>query len=263
MTGNEFLDNLKKSLRLGLTLGLRNVQARYRGSFLGLVWSIVPSFLVAIGFALAHSSDVIEGNKSALPFFVVAFIGTNIWQILVEFLNAPLNAIQSSKTLLQKVAFPREAIVIAQAMELWFMASFRLMTVWLAILFFSADMFSLKTILLAWPFFWASVFGLSLGLMIVPILTLFQDVSHIFRIFTTYGIFLTPVIAPSKGSILSYFVELNPATWYIFQAMTLAEGVSAVSLPQVFLLSLAPLILLMIGVVIFRISAPHLIERLT
>ena len=90
----------------------REIAARYQGSVLGLVWSYVNPltqffiyyFVMGILFGRAHRTEA---------FAIHVFAGLIIVHFFIETMNAGTRSIVRNKSLVQKMAVPREMFPVA------------------------------------------------------------------------------------------------------------------------------------------------------
>lgn len=86
----------------------RDIDTRYRGSMLGLVWAILnPLVLLAIfGFVFGYVLQARWGTSSAQNFSLVLFSGLSVFLLASECINrAPMLVVQNS-SYVKKVVFP-------------------------------------------------------------------------------------------------------------------------------------------------------------
>jgi lipopolysaccharide transport system permease protein len=106
--------------------------------------------------------------------------------------------------------------------------------------------------------------GVSLGLLLVPITNLVQDVSRSIEIIVLGWFFLTPVAYPvPTHGILAVLVKLNPVTPLLVTTRELMTTGVVSSPGPFFCLSILSFFGLVLGWVIFRLSIPFLAERIS
>jgi lipopolysaccharide transport system permease protein len=105
--------------------------------------------------------------------------------------------------------------------------------------------------------------GLAIGLILVPIATLYSDVGRAAQLALRFGFFVTPVIFPLPAAGLARsLMSLNPLTSVIVSGRTWLAG-GGESMPLAFLaVVLASLVLFGFGLLFFKVALPHLIERM-
>jgi lipopolysaccharide transport system permease protein len=245
---------------------LRDIQAEYRDSFLGIIWALVPPALTAAGFAFASNSGVLNVDRAGLPIPYPAYVmlGTMLWQTFVEAFNGPQLAMQSSRFLLLQVKFPYEAIVWSQLGQTLFNLIIKLVIA-----------LTLLILIFRIPFSWTAIFaplsilslvflGTAIGLFLLPITNLVQDVSRSLQFVIMGLFFITPIAYPiPPQGILSTVMKINPLTPLLVTTMEfLTTG--HLSSPLAFsIVSLISLVGLLTGWIIFRLSIPFIAERIS
>ena len=104
---------LVESRRLIWLLILRDISVRYRQSILGYVWAVIPQLATVGVFALLHASRVLPIGGTRITYVAYALWGVGAWQLFAGCLSSCMTSLVSSGTLVTKVNFPREALVIA------------------------------------------------------------------------------------------------------------------------------------------------------
>ena len=259
----EMWNDLWRSRELAWQLLSRDIQVQYRSSFLGTAWAIVPAAITAGGLAFASNAGVINVGETDIPYPAFVMLGTILWQTFLEAFKGPQQAIKASRTVLSRVKFPHEAIILSQLGQILFNLLLKL--VLLVVLFVVFKVSIGWTVLLA-PFAFISliVLGTGIGLILVPITHLVEDISRSLDVILLAWFFLTPVIYPvPDNALLAFIIRLNPVTPLLVTARELTTT-GIVSEPIEFaLVSLLSLVALLFGWLVFRLSIPFLVERIS
>lgn len=255
--------DLLASRELAWRLFIRNISALYRQTILGYAWAFLPPIVTTATFVFLNQQKILVVNDTNIPYPAYVFIGTLLWQGFVDTLNSPIKLVLSSKSILVKINFPREALIIAGLGEVLFNFLIRLLLliavfVWYKIsvpfttLFAPIGLISLMTT------------GLTIGILLVPLAILYQDIEKSLTIITSIWFFLTPVIYPPPSSWpASLLTKLNPISTLIITTrdwLTIGKTTDLTSFFVIFGLSL---VILLIGWVFYRISMPHIIARIS
>lgn len=203
----------------------REVIGRYRGSVLGLAWSLfTPIFMLAVYtfvFAVVFKArwGVVGEEESRTLFAVVLFVGLIAHGLLAEVLNRAPSLILSNSNYVKKVVFPLEILpVVAMGTALFHAA---VSTVVLLLAFFAFNGFLHWTVLLT-PLVLLPlvvvVLGLAWGLASLGVFL--RDVGQTIGIITTVMLFLAPVMYPITAvpENLRPIIMANPLTFIIEQA---------------------------------------------
>ncbi len=259
----EMIADLLASRELAWRLLVRNIRGQYRQSFLGIFWAIVPPAMTAAGLTFANNTGILNVGETDIPYPAYVMLGTVLWQTFLESLNSPQVAIKASRPLLAQVKFPHEAIIITQLGQTLFNLLIKLLFVVILFILFRVSV-SWMIILAPIAIINLIILGTAIGLLLVPITNLVQDVSRSLEVITLAWFFLTPIAyPPPDNSILNFIVKLNPVTPLL---VTAREMITTGMLSQTFsfiLMSVITLIGLILGWLIYRLAMPYLIERIS
>jgi lipopolysaccharide transport system permease protein len=128
---------------------------------------------------------------------------------------------------------------------------------------FKASFFSM---MLFFPFALLAslIVGWAVGLIVIPIATLYNDVSRAIQIVQRLGFFLTPVIFQlPHGGIARRLMLINPVTPIVVTGRDWLTS-SGEGMPAMFgLVTGLSLLVLGIGIILYKVALPHLIERIS
>jgi lipopolysaccharide transport system permease protein len=254
--------DLLASRELAWRLFIRDVSAQYRNSLLGYVWVFVPPLLGSLPFVYLNSAGVLRMGETPIPYAAYATVGTIIWQTFVEALNSPLRTANAARSILTRINFPREAILLSGLMQVGF--SFLVRLVLLATVFAAFGLAPARTT----PLFFlgmvsVALTGFMIGLLLTPLGLLYGDVQQGLPIASTFLMLLTPVLYPVPASGLAAIVtRLNPLTPLVTTTRDWLTLGSAAHVGGFVLVSMVTVILLLLGWVAYRLALPHLIARL-
>ena len=254
--------DLRASRGLAWRLFVRNVSARYRQTALGYLWAFLPPLATTLTFVFLNGQQVIDVGETAIPYPAFVLIGTTLWLTFVDALTAPLKLIESSREMLVKINFPREALILAAGLEVLFDLAVRSVLVVAVLVLYGIGV--PPTVVLV-PLGVAALIGLGivLGLLVTPIGVLYEDVPRGLPLVTAFWMFLTPVVYPTPTDGPAALVAwLNPVTPLVVTTRDwLTTG--AAELPVAFaVVALVTLALLAFGWIVYRLAMPHLIARL-
>lgn len=259
----EMIADLLASRELAWRLLVRNIRGQYRQSFLGIFWAIVPPAMTAAGLTFANDTGIINVGETDIPYPAYVMLGTVLWQTFLESFNSPQVAIKASRPLLAQVKFPHEAIIITQLGQTLFNLLIKLLFVVILFILFRVSV-SWMIILAPIAIINLIILGTAIGLLLVPITNLVQDVSRSLEVITLAWFFLTPIAYPPPDNpILNFIVKLNPVTPLL---VTAREMITTGMLSQTFsfiLMSVVAWIGLILGWLVYRLAMPYLIERIS
>ena len=258
----EMLTDLAASRELAWRLMVRDLSAQYRQTFLGFLWAIIMPLTNTLVWIFLSRSGVVNVSDTPLPYPVYVFTGTMLWAILMDSLNAPLKIAIASKSMLARINFPREALVLAGIYQIIVNALIKVTLVLIALLtmgiypdwgalFFPIGLLSLILV------------GTVIGLMITPIGLLYTDVGKGIPVLMQFLMYLTPVVfAMPKEGLAATLFQVNPLTPLILTARDWLTGFTPEHLAYFVVVNVGAIVLLLIFWIVFRLSMPILIERM-
>lgn len=255
--------DLLAARELAWRLLVRNISAQYRQSLLGYAWAFVPPIFTSLIWIFLQSQKVLGVGDTGMPYIVFVIAGTVLWQTFVEALNSPLQMVNESKSMLTKINFPREALILAGVGQVVFNFLIRALLLVAVMLWFQI---SPTTSLMLVPLGVVALIllGISLGLLLTPIGMLYQDIGRGLGFLTAAWFFLTPVIYPvPKASFAATLIELNPVTPLLVATRDWLVMGSTDLWPAFLWVAAGSLILLLLGWIQYRIAMPHLISRMS
>lgn len=218
----EMVSSFWRNRGLLKTLVQREVVGRYRGSVMGILWSLFnPVLMLAVYtfvFSIVFKARWGSGSDSKTEFALVLFAGLIVFNLFAEcILKAPTLILQNVNYV-KKVVFPLEILPWVALGSALFHAAISI-AVWLVayLLLFGmphVTVLLLPVILLPLPLFimggtWALA---SLGVYL-------RDVSQFIGIFTTVIMFMSPIFYPTAALPEDYrhLLLFNPLTLIIEQ----------------------------------------------
>lgn len=258
----EMKRDLLASRELAWRLFLRDIQAQYRQTFLGYVWAFLPPVATSLTFIFLSSQKILAISATSIPYPAFILIGTTLWQTFVDAINSPLKLVQSSREMLAKINFPREALILAGLSEVLFNFAIRSVILIFALVCFRIPI-SPAIALAPLGVLSLVAFGLMLGVLLTPAGMLYQDVGRGLTLITGFWMLLTPVIYPTPTSWpASLLSKWNPVSPLVVTTRDWLTGAAATHLSPFLMVTGATLILLLIGWALYRVAMPHLIERM-
>lgn len=102
-------------------LTLRNIQTRYRGSFMGLLWLIITplimltvyTFIFSVVFQVRWGTDFAD---STIAFALILYCGLTVFNIFSESINSSVDVIIANANYVKKVIFPLEILPVSMVL---------------------------------------------------------------------------------------------------------------------------------------------------
>lgn len=255
--------DLLASRGLARQLMVRDLNTKYRQSILGFVWAFLPAIVMAAGFTLAQSGGVVNISSTGIAYPAYIMFSMTLWQTFVEALNGPIQAVTSAKTMLARVNFPREALVLAKLGEVFFNFGIKLILIVGLFIWFQIPV-TWNVILAPVALIHLVLLGTFFGVLLAPIGMLYQDFSMGLTLATGLWLFITPVVYPSPTSgLFATIVNLNPVTPLLVTTRELATT-GVISNPVGFwMASLIGIVGLLFAWIVYRLAMPFVVEKIS
>jgi lipopolysaccharide transport system permease protein len=186
---------------------------------------------------------------------------TSLWQTFVEAMNGPVAGVAAARSLLARVSFPREAIVLAKLIEAGANLLVKLLLVvglfwWFAVPVASTVMLAPLALL------GLVLFGTLVGLLLAPLGLLYRDVGRGLALVTGAWLMITPVVYPvPEGGTFATLVRWNPVTPLLVTTRELATTGVVSNAAGFAAVTAASLCGLLATWVVFRLAMPFVVER--
>lgn len=258
----EMFKDLLSSLGLAKRLFLRDKKAEYRQSMMGILWAFITPFTNALIWIFLSASGAINIPGTGIPYPLFVFIGTMLWGVFTESVNMPLQQTNASKSLISKINFPKEAILLSGVYKTLFNIGIKLIIIIGVLLFFKINI-DISIVYLILMILFIMVFGIALGLFITPIGMLYTDIGRLIPMALSLLMYLTPVVyMETKFKSLQTIIDLNPLTPMINSARNFATEGGIDNPPYLICIFIATLFIGFLGWIFYRVSIPIIVERM-
>ncbi|MDB4794385.1 MAG: ABC transporter permease [Pirellulaceae bacterium] len=246
-------------------LFIRNISVQYRQTLLGLTWLFLPAIASSMVWLFLQSFRVIQfkGDYTSGQYLLFVLIGMVLWQSFFEAVTKPLAAFQQNRTMLLKINFPREVVIVVSAMEVVFNGLVRSVVIIPFLVYLQQDVaWTLAMLFFPLALIALIITGLAIGICLMPVGALYQDVGRTLIIISPIWMILTPVIYPvPTGFPANLLIYCNPASPMLITGRELIMGGELIYLSFAMLSLLGVLPLLVFSLILYRISIPILLER--
>lgn len=257
----ESIRDIYKSRFLARQLAERDIKAQYRQSYLGIIWAFITPLATAVVWIFLNLSGTIQVTDTGIPYPVFAFSGTLLWSIITESINSPTASTNSARGLMNKINFPKEALIISGIYKLLFNASVKILLLILFVFLFGIG-FHWSLLFLPLVILSAVLFGVTIGLFLTPISLLYNDVGKVVGMGFSFLMYITPVVyAIPEDGVMRTIMMINPFTPFIITGRDILVGSKPEFLTFYLLIMTACIPLFFIALIAYRVSIPIIVER--
>lgn len=208
-----YIQNFLRFRPLLSELMARDIKIKYRRSVLGVLWTLLNPLLMMVVLSVVYS-NLFKFDIENFPLYLLS--GQVIFNFYSDATTNSMTAILSNASLIKKIYVPKYLFVLSRVCSsvINFFAAFLAMI--LVMLALRVDLH--YTVFLSFvPAVLLVVFSLGVGLILAAITVKFRDVMHLYSVFVTVIMYLTPVIYPMSilPDWLTVIVKLNPLTNYL------------------------------------------------
>lgn len=217
--------NLWRNRQIITQMSKREVAGRYKGSALGLAWSLFNPILMLVVYTFVFS-EIFKarwggagGDDSKTQFAVVLFVGIIVLNLFCDVINRAPTLIVANANFVKKVIFPVETLSLVTVFAALFNSLINVGVLLVALLVFNGY---IPWTAIFIPFVILPLVTLMLGLswFLASLGVFIRDVGQTVTIVTTVLMFLSPVFYPLDAVPERFrpFILLNPLTFIIEQS---------------------------------------------
>ncbi|CUX33694.1 ABC transporter permease [Clostridium sp. C105KSO13] len=246
---SKYINNFLKFQPLLSELVARDIKIKYRRSVLGVLWTLLNPLFMMIILSIVFS-NIFKFEVENFPLYVLS--GQVIFNFFNDATTNSMTSIISSASLIKKVYVPKYLFVLSRVVS----SFINLMAAYTALLLVMIA----TRVELHWTAFLSFIplvmvvgFSLGVGLILAALTVKFRDIMHLYSVFTTGLMYLTPVIYPMSilpGKI-KLVVLLNPLTNYLIMFRDMMLNAALPSWPSLLTGIVEMVIALILGVYVF------------
>lgn len=217
-----FFCNLYQHRLLILQMIKREIAGRYRGSFLGLLWSFFnPVLMLSIYtfvFSIVFKSRWGQDSEDKFEFSLVLFAGLIVFNLFSECISRAPTLILTNINYVKKVIFPLEILPVVTLGSALFHAGVNLMVL-LIFLVAKGHIPTWTSLLLPIILFPLLLLTLGLSWLLASIGVFIRDVGQFIGMLLTVLMFMSPIFYPTSAlpEEVREYLFLNPLTLPIEQ----------------------------------------------
>lgn len=244
-----YIQNFLKFQPLLNELVARDIKIKYRRSVLGVLWTLLNPLLMMIVLSIVFS-NLFKFDVENFPLYLLS--GQVVFNYFSAATTSSMSAITDNASLIKKVYIPKYLFVLARVISSFInlLASF---TALLLVMIAMRAELHYTIVLVVIPLLLLVVFSLGIGLVLAAIVVRFRDVMHLYSVFVTALMYLTPVIYPLNvlPEWIKKIVLINPVTNYLMVFRDVMLNNCFTDMRYVLLGAVEAVIALVIGLYVF------------
>ena len=207
--------NIFKHWELVKHLTMREIKGRYKQSFLGFFWIILNPFFQMIIMSFVFS-QIIRIASLSVPYPIYIYAGLLPWTFFSLSLSSSMSVLIDNSSLIKKIYFPREILVIATILAKVFDFLLSTLIFFALMAFFQVPLHGIALLFI--PIFIIQIiFTLGISLLLSSLNLLYRDIQYLFGLVLTLWFYLTPVIYATEFFPEKYrwIFKFNPMSVFI------------------------------------------------
>lgn len=240
----EYRELLKSNIK-------KEIRGKYKGSFLGVLWSFVNPLLSALVYAIVFPYVLKTGQDNYVVFIVIGIIP---WNFFITTIAQGTTTILQNAGIIKKVYFPREILPISVVTSALVNFLISCIIMFLFVIFGGIGL-SLQILWLPLVVLTQYVFSLGLVFITSAINVYIRDAEYIITFFLNMLFYATPILYSSslfEGSMIEGLINLNPMNHIITCYRDILFYKSPPHLKKLLLVLGISFIILWIGIKIFK-----------
>lgn len=244
--------NFKKYSFLLKQLVSRDFKVKYKRSVLGVIWSLLYPVMMMIVLAIVFS-NIFKFSTPGVNYLVYLLTGLVMFNYFSEASNLAMSSIVANFGLINKVYLPKYIFPLSKCLFIGINFLLTLIPLYVVILLTGTGI-NIYHLLLPYAFICLFVFTLGIGLILSTISVFLRDTFYIYSIVIMLWNYLTPIMYDINmiSQELQFFFKINPLYQFVNFARMIILYNQAPSAESFIACGLSAILVLIIGVVVFR-----------
>lgn len=227
----------------------KEIRGKYKGSFLGVLWSFVNPLLMTLVYAIVFPFILRSGPDHYVTYIVLGILP---WNFFTTVISQGTFTILGNAGIIKKVYFPREILPISVATS--GLINF-VITIPIMIIFLLCSGIGLSWYILLLPVVIICEYILLLGIIFITcaIDVYIRDAEYIINFFVTMLFYATPILySTDLFGDKAWILNLNPMTTIVNSYRALMYEKTMFNIPLLSIVFTGSVLLLLIGIAVFR-----------
>lgn len=205
-----YIQNFLKYRPLLDELVSRDIKIKYRKSILGVLWTLLNPLLMMTVLAIVFS-NLFKFDIENFPLYLLS--GQIVFNFYNDATTSSMTSVIGNAALIKKVYVPKYMFVLSRVFSSFINLLASVTALMLVMIAMRAEL-HWTVMLSVIPLVLLVLLSLGIGLILASVTVKFRDVEHLYSVFTTALMYLTPVIYPMSilPEWLYQVVMLNPLT---------------------------------------------------
>lgn len=204
---------------------VRNIRAKHKGSYLGVVWMVLNPLLMMSLYSFVfgvifNGRYGVSPDETALDYALGIFLSLTIFQLIAEVMGVSTTIILGNSNIVKRVVFPLEILPVAQVGASIYNFLISICLVFLGIIVFGREL-TWHAALLPILVFPVILFSIGLGWFFSAIGVFIRDIGQLMQFLTLALMYCSAIFYPIDKVIVAGFypvLKFNPLAHIVEQA---------------------------------------------
>ncbi|WP_347995814.1 ABC transporter permease [uncultured Eubacterium sp.] len=246
---SQYIQNFVKFRPLLNELIARDIKIKYRRSVLGVLWTLLNPLCMMIVLSVVFS-NLFKFDVESFPLYLLS--GQVVFTFFSDSTTAAMSSIINNASLIKKIYVPKYMFVLSRIFSSFInlLASF---TALLLVMVAMRAELHWTVLLVPIPMLLLVIFCFGVGLILAALTVKFRDIMHLYSVFTTALMYLTPVIYPMSilPKWLAPIVRMNPITNILIMFRDVMLNNSLLDVKSLIIAIVEAFIVLILGLYVF------------
>ncbi|MGD2202562.1 ABC transporter permease [Microbacterium oxydans] len=203
----------------------RDLQARYRDSFLGFLWTMIKPLIQFLMYYIVLG-QFLRAAEGIPDFAIYLFSGLTLYVFFNDMIAGSTGSIINNAALVKKIYLPREVFPLASVGAAAFMGAVQLAVLLVAAIAFGALPAPVQMLWFFPSLLLVVVYGLALGLLLAAMNVYLRDVQYLTEVVLMLAMWASPIVY-SWSMVKDVLVRFSLPEWVIeiYAANPLTIGV--------------------------------------
>ena len=246
----QIIKNLKKHQFLFEELVKRDFNSKYKGTSLGMVWSLLSPLLSLLVMSLVFTQFF---GRNTAHYTIYLFAGNLVYSYFKDSTTNGMVSLTANAGIITKVNIPKYLFLLSKNISCLYNFLLTLLIFFLFVIFDGIS-FSWTILLIVYPILCLVAFNMGVGMILSALYVFFKDIKYLYDIFTLLLHYLSAIFytVDSYSPLVQKLFMLNPIYAYIrYIRIAVIDG-RVPSLLHHIVCAVYAVILLVIGCVIYK-----------
>ena len=232
----------------------KDIRGKYKGSFLGILWSFINPLLQVVVYWIVFPYLMRKGAGGD-NYLVYLITGLIPWTFFLTTVSSGTTSIKANAGIIKKVYFPREILLISQVVS-GLVNCFISCIIIIVFCFAFGFGISIQILMLPVVAFIQALLILGIILILSSLNAYVQDLEYIVSFLLTMGMYATPVVYDLSlldgAGVLGKIIRMNPLTIIVMSYRDIFMYHVWPPMKQLGAVFILALVILVIGYMVFK-----------